>query len=431
MALVTTQRGGNSKDQYALTVSARTSSILAHPRYTLTPNLSAGAAATSPVTSTDMSPDGRLLVSSAFDGKIYLWVRTPAATPAKHADAASSATRRHFVCVASYTMKAAATRVKFAGANSNLIVASLACGVVAVIDIESGKVERQVRPPRPDKIVFQNAVVLNDVAVAPPEVSPDCKCIATCGDDGRVTIFDLRVATTNTSGAKCFQTPVPQTAICFTPSAAAAASASASSAAVGAGGGIGIFTGGVDGSLRWLQLNGGEIRCAVECLDAHDDVITGLAANPNCSTGVVLSYSSFAHSVRVHDLRPWSQDSKHVVFEDADVFGKSAGAAPVVVDRSLLRCAFSPNGTSFAVGTPFGAVAVYENWQDQQQQQQQRDRRRSEAVAAAAASCKSRFYVTPHASSVTDVVFHPQSDQCGEIVLATSSIDGTCVVACA
>lgn len=434
MALVTT-----SKDKFAVSLAGRTSAILAHPRYTLTPNLqhpassSAGAAPSSAVfSSCDISPDGRFLAAASLDCKIFLWVRTPSSKPATSSAsaAASSASRRHFVCVASYSFRAPATRVRFAGPNSNLLVASLASGHVAVVDIEAGKVERMLRPPPPQKIVFENAVVLNDVAVAPPQVSPECKCIASAGDDGRVTVFDLRISS---GSAKCFQTPVPQTAVAFAATVApevtaADAGSSASNIAAGSGG-IGIFCGGVDGSLRWLQLNSkGEMRCAVECLDAHDDAISGLDTNANCATGVVLSYSSFAGSVRVHDLRPWSRDNRHVLFEDDSLLLDSNKKRSIVVDRSLLRCAFSPNGTSLAVGTPVGAVAVYENWQEQQRQRQQQQQRKP---GASSNTNNARFYVSPHAAPVTDVKFHPECDQHGEVVLITSSVDGSCVVACA
>lgn len=475
---------------------------------------------------------GRFIASADLDGKVSLWccmattTTTTAAANGPHQfspssssmktaeneDAAAAGTSsttttghhhqsaaatsttclkpRHPKLEATYNLKCPVTRVKFAGGDT-LLVCAQANGLISIVDIESGQVSRTIHQPSSAvassncsnnnnnntsaAASFENAVVINDIAVSPHHHNDTI--FASCGDDGRICVFDLRIsgksagcsrgfyAMMASSSSSKMKQAIPQTAIAFGKSSQDS---------------LHLFAGGLDGNLRWLQRTGlNDIKCLVECPDAHDDVISGIDTLPSSSSsssypssstaaaagaingdaskmGIVLSYS-VCGTLRIHDLRPWSGDDKHILFEDdhRKLLSDSSSSSVTQkqqIDKSLLRCCFSPTGDSIAVATFFGGgVALYQNVSLllkksysvlSQQQQQQQNSGHHNSRNAINSLCEdyfrdNRFFVNPHAqtgTTITDLCFHPKSNLANspfeaEQVLLTSSVDGTCVVA--
>ena len=179
-------------------------------------------------------------------------------------------------------------------------------------------------------------------------------------DDGAVKLWDLRVR-------RCVQTytaeqPFPVTAVAFADAADA------------------VYAGGVDNLVRGWDLRTGE---ATLTLAGHEDTVTGIAV---AADGAHVLTNAMDSTLRVWDVRPYApaQRCVRVLTGHAHNF-----------EKTLLRCAWSPDGKKVTAGSADRNVYIW-----------------------AADTGKLLYKLPGHKGSVNEVVFHPT-----EPIVASCSSD--------
>jgi len=295
------------------------------------------------VHSVSFSHGGDVLASAGGDKVIELWRAT---SDASTSDAASSSSFGDNYAELRGA-KNAITRVTFTRDDENVVSAD-ADGVIRVFDAAVGT---QVK-----SYVGARGKCANDVACGAGDV------IASASDDGRVMLWDLRVAK---RASRSFACDVPTTAV-----------------AMSKDGGR-VFSGGVDDVVRmWDARMDAE---AVLTMRGHSDTITGLALSP---CGAYVLSNAMDNTLKMWDTRAYVEGEREM---------KSFVGHAHNYEKGLLRCAFSSDGTRVAAGSADMCVYVWD-----------------------VDKGKLAYKLPGHKGAVNDVAFHPVENP----ILASAGADG-------
>jgi len=143
-----------------------------------------------------------------------------------------------------------------------------------------------------------------------------------------------------------------------------------------------IYTGGIDNIIRQWDIR---TNSASLSLLGHTDTVTGLKLDP---FGVYLLSSAMDNTVRVWDIRPFAPDLRCVKI----LLGASHN-----FERSLLRCAWAPDGSMVTTGSADRFVYIWDT-----------------------TTRKIKYKLPGHKGSVNEVVFHPK-----EPIIGSCSSDKT------
>lgn len=279
------------------------------------------------------SPDGQTLATASFDKTIGLW-RVFGETCENY-----SVLKGHNNAVLDVKYSHKGTYIISASADRN----------VCVWDAETGARKRKFAEHRG---------IVNCCAVA----RDDDTRSASAGDDGAVKIWDAR----QRRAAQTISHSFPLTALTFGPT------------------GGSVIAGGIDNVIRVYDLRkDGEVNLE---LRGHDDTISGLALAPN---GGDLLSNSLDCTLRQWDVRPFSTLNERCV--------RTFMGHEHSVDKNLLRCCWSRDGTHVAAGSSDRMVYVWN-----------------------VTTTKIVYRLPGHNACVNDVAFHPQ-----EPILASASSDKT------
>eukprot|EP01133_Synstelium_polycarpum_P010722 gene10722-12471_t len=185
--------------------------------------------------------------------------------------------------------------------------------------------------------------------------------VATASDDCTARVFDTRMRHSTHS----FSHKYPVTAVAFTDASDQ------------------VITGGIDNIVRMWDMRKEETP--IITLAGHQDTITGLSVSPD---GAHLLSNSMDNSLVIWDIRPFAPTNRATA--------RLTGAQHNF-EKTLLKCAWSPDGQRVSCGSSDGMVCVWET------------------------SSKQLLYRLPgHNGSVNQVDFHPL-----EPIIASASSDKT------
>ena len=196
----------------------------------------------------------------------------------------------------------------------------------------------------------------NDVACGAGDV------IASASDDGRVMVWDLRVAK---KASRAFACDVPTTAVAMSTC------------------GSRVFSGGVDDVVRMWDARMDDK--AVLTMRGHSDTITGLALSP-CGSYVLSN--AMDNTLKMWDTRAYVEGKRET---------KSFVGHAHNYEKGLLRCAFNSDGTRVAAGSADMCVYVWDIDKG-----------------------KLAYKLPGHKGAVNDVAFHPVENP----ILASAGTDG-------
>jgi Prp8 binding protein len=154
------------------------------------------------------------------------------------------------------------------------------------------------------------------------------------------------------------------------------------------------YTGGIDNIIRVWDLRHGEPDDPLIELSGHSDTITGLALSPD---GTTLLSNGMEGAMRSWNVRPFvaavtdpSVREQGHARQERLFLGHRHGA-----EKSLLRCAWSPDGMQVTSGSADRNVHIWD-----------------------AQTCEPLYCLPGHTGSVNDVTFHPY-----EPIVASCSTD--------
>mmetsp|Transcript_40370 Transcript_40370/g.160308 ORF Transcript_40370/g.160308 Transcript_40370/m.160308 type:complete len:361 (-) Transcript_40370:2367-3449(-) len=294
----------------------------------------------SEVNGLDFSPDGNTLASCSFDRTIVLWnVRDEEC-------AATTIMRGH---------KSSISDIKWLQAGDYLVTSS-ADKTAALWDAVTAQRIKQFKG---------HASYVNAVAVSRRETSEPWK-IATASDDRTARIWDKRV-----KGRKATQTldhAYQLLALDFGSDENQ------------------LYTGGIDNSVYAWDLRKPEKE--VMRLAGHENTITGLSVN---KAGTHLVTNGMDNVCKVWDIRPYVEGG------DDNRLTMNLTGHQIQVEKNLVRCAWSPDGTTVACGSGDRMVWVWNG-----------------------VSGEVLYKLPGHRGSVNDVAFHPT-----EPIIGSASSDKT------
>lgn len=185
--------------------------------------------------------------------------------------------------------------------------------------------------------------------------------VASGSDSGVVHLWDTRAR----RAARTFEGRAPVTAVAFSDA------------------GDQVFAGGVDNVIKVWDLRADSVAFIME---GHSDSITGLALNP---AGTHLLSNAMDNTLRSWDVRAYVAGEERCMHAFT---GHSSG-----FEKSLLRCAWSPDGKRVSAGSSDRMVYVWD-----------------------VASGDVVYALPGHHGAVTEAVFHPY-----EPILGSCSADKT------
>jgi len=187
--------------------------------------------------------------------------------------------------------------------------------------------------------------------------------IVSGSDDGTIKLWDVRVK-------GCIQTLInkfPVTAVCFSDTTSST--------------GDQIYSGGIDNDIKvWDWRN---LKSVLTRLEGHTDSITGLSLSHD---GSYLLSNAMDNNIFLWDIRPFVQGSRLL---------KQFQGIQHNFEKTLLRCAWSPDGSKISAGSADRFVYIWDT-----------------------ATRRILYKLPGHRGSVNEVDFHPL-----EPIVASASSD--------
>ena len=270
-----------------------------------------------PVLTSKFSPDGQHVVSGSHDKLLLLWdVYGECANTMNYKGHANAVLDVHWSSDGETLFSASADRTG------------------ALWDAKSGARLRQFKG---------HTAVVNSLCPA-----RDAAALATGSDDRSARLWDARVRTCQ----HVISHPWPVTAVSV------------------AHDGMQLFTGCLDGRVRWYDLRRPEkVR---EELAGHEDIVTALRLSPD---GNELLSNAMDNVIRCWDVKPYAS---------GDRCTKLFRGAQHNYEKGLLKCSWSPSGAQVGAGSADSFVYVWD-----------------------ASTGRIAYKLPGHAGSVNEVDFHP------------------------